>query len=174
MAEGLFQEVKKLLDIIEQYKKDIENLGSKKEGFKSVNTHIELAIKESEEATKKLIDNIMEISSDLKEVLSLISQIKDEELKTKITGKLEKVLSQLTDSLTLLEFQDIVSQRLIKISDFISDVEKEILKILLLFGISEEKSENKKEELREKLEELEWKKEVSQEDVDDILKQFGM
>ena len=174
MAEGLFQEVKKLLDIIEQYKKDIENLGSKKEGFKSVNTHIELAIKESEEATKKLIDNIMEISSDLKEVLSLISQIKDEELKTKITGKLEKVLSQLTNSLTLLEFQDIVSQRLIKISDFISDVEKEILKILLLFGISEEKSENKKEELREKLEELEWKKEVSQEDVDDILKQFGM
>ncbi|WP_029521057.1 protein phosphatase CheZ [Persephonella sp. IF05-L8] len=174
MAEGLFQEVKKLLEIIEQYKKDIETLGSKKEGFKSVNTHIELAIKESEEATKKLIDNIMDISSDLKELLSLISQIEDEELKNKITTRLEKILSQLTNSLTLLEFQDIVSQRLIKISNFISDVEKEILKILLLFGISEEKSENKKEELREKLEELEWKKEVSQEDVDDILKQFGM
>lgn len=174
MTEGLYQEIKKLFEVIEQYKKDIETLGSKKEGFKSVNTHIELAIKESEEATKKLIDNIMETSSEIKEVLSLVSQIDNEDLKNKIISKLEKVLSQLTNSLTLLEFQDIVSQRLIKISDFISDVEKEILKILLLFGINEEESENKKEELKEKLEELEWKKEVSQEDVDDILKQFGM
>ncbi|NPA17513.1 MAG: hypothetical protein GXO05_07175 [Aquificae bacterium] len=174
MTEGLLQEVKKLLEIIEKYKHDVETLGTKREGLKSVNTHIELAIKESEEATKKLIDNIMEITSIIKGVLEKTSGIDNQELKSFISEELEKAVTKLTESLTLLEFQDIVSQRLLKISGFITDLEKEILKILLLFGISEEKSEGKKEELKEKLEELEWKKEVSQEDVDDILKQFGM
>ncbi|WP_457639020.1 protein phosphatase CheZ [Persephonella sp.] len=174
MTEGLLQEVKKLLNIIETYKKDVESLGAKKEGLKSVNTHIELAIKESEEATKKLIDNIMSISQMLKNMLETASKVENEELKNKLRSDIEQALSKLTESLTLLEFQDIVSQRLLKISGFVTDLEKEILKILLLFGINEEKSETKKEELKEKLEELEWKKEVSQEDVDDILKQFGM
>ncbi len=170
MTEGLLQEVKKLLDIIESYKNDIESLGSKREGLKSVNKHIELAIKESEEATKKLIDNIMETTKILKNVLEQLTPTDHERLK----DDLKKGVKLLTESLTLLEFQDILSQRLLKISNFITDLEKEILKILLLFGIKEEKSDEKREELKEKLEELEWKKEVSQEDVDDILKQFGM
>lgn len=170
MTEGLLQEVKKLLGIIEEYKKDVETLGTKREGLKSVNQHIELAIKESEEATKKLIDNIMETTKILKRVLEQLTQ--DDQ--RKFRDDLEKIMRLLTESLTLLEFQDILSQRLLKISGFITDLEKEILKILLLFGISEEKSDEKREELKEKLEELEWKKEVSQKDVDDILKQFGM
>ncbi len=170
MTEGLLQEVKKLLDIIESYKNDIESLGNKREGLKSVNKHIELAIKESEEATKKLIDNIMETTKILKNVMEQITPTDHQKLK----NDLEKGIKLLTESLTLLEFQDILSQRLLKISNFMTDLEKEILKILLLFGIREEKSDEKREELKEKLEELEWKKEVSQEDVDDILKQFGM
>ncbi len=170
MTEGLLQEVKKLLGIIENYKKDIENLGTKREGLKSVNQHIELAIKESEEATKKLIDNILETTNILKNIMSQLSPDENQKFKE----DLEKVIKLLTESLTLLEFQDILSQRLLKISNFMTDLEKEILKILLLFGISEETSDKKREELKEKLEELEWKKEVSQEDVDDILKQFGM
>jgi len=170
MTEGLLQEVKKLLDIIESYKSDVESLGSKREGLKSVNQHIELAIKESEEATKKLIDNIMVTTKILKNLLEQISPTDQE----KFRQDLEKAIKLLTESLTLLEFQDILSQRLLKISGFVTDLEKEILKILLLFGIKEEKSDEKREELKEKLEELEWKKEVSQKDVDDILKQFGM
>ncbi|WP_457626196.1 hypothetical protein [Persephonella sp.] len=174
MTEGLFQEVKKLLEIVEKYKKDVESLGSKREGLRSVNTHLELAIKESEEATKKIIDNILESTKIIQSLIKKISGINDNELKESLKEDMEKVLKILTESLTLLEFQDILSQRLLKISNFITDFEKEVLKILLLFGISEEKSEERKEELKEKLEELEWKKEVSQEDVDDILKQFGM
>ena len=170
MTEGLFQEVKKLLDIIESYKNDIESLGNKREGLKSVNQHIELAIRESEEATKKLIDNIMETANILKNILEHLT-ITDQE---RFKEDLQKAIKLLTESLTLLEFQDILSQRLLKISGFVTDLEKEILKILLLFGIKEEKSDEKREELKEKLEELEWKKEVSQKDVDDILKQFGM
>ncbi|NPA12836.1 MAG: protein phosphatase CheZ [Aquificae bacterium] len=174
MTKGLLDEMKKLLEIIEQYKQDVEILGTKKEGLKSVNTHIELAIQESEEATKKLIDNIMGITNNLKSALEKVAKIEDSQLREGLKKDLEQALTVLTQSLSLLEFQDILSQRLLKISDFITDLEKEMLKILLLFGISEETSTEKKKELKEKLEELEWKKEVSQNDVDDILKQFGM
>ncbi|WP_457641136.1 protein phosphatase CheZ [Persephonella sp.] len=174
MNQGLFEELKKLLSTIEQYKKDIEVLGTKKEGLKSINSHIELAIKESEEATHKIIENIMEITSILKENLQIISSINNIEIKDKLEENTQFVINKLTETLTLLEFQDIISQRLQKISNFISDLEREILKILILFGINSETSEKKKEELKEKLEELEWKREVSQDDVDDILKQFGM
>ncbi|WP_456401251.1 protein phosphatase CheZ [Persephonella sp.] len=174
MNEGLFDELKKVLSIIEEYKKDLETLGTKKEGFKSVNMHIELAIQESEEATQKIIENIMGIVSILKENLRIISEIPDTERKEILMKNTEDVIGKLTETLTLLEFQDIVSQRLQKISNFISEIEKEILKILILFGINRETSDKKKEELKEKLEELEWKRDVSQEDVDDILKQFGL
>ncbi|WP_457621889.1 protein phosphatase CheZ [Persephonella sp.] len=174
MHENLFDELKRVLSIIEQYKKDIENLGSKKEGFKSVNKHIELAIQESEEATQKILDNIMDITALLNNSLQIVLKIDDDEIKKSLEENIKVSVNKLTETLTLLEFQDIVSQRLQKISNFISDVEKEILKILILFGIGRETSEKKKEELKEKLEELEWKKDVSQEDVDDILKQFGL
>ncbi len=174
MEEGLFQEVKKLINLVEEYKKDIENLSSKKEGFKNVNTHLKLAIKESEEATKKVIDNIIKISSMLSGTIEKLQKIQDENLRKELEKDLKEGIDILTNTLTLLEFQDIMSQRLHKISNFISDVEKEILKIILLFGIQEEQSQERKEELKERLEELEWKKEVTQDDVDDILKKFGL
>ncbi len=174
MNESLFDELKKVLSIIEEYKKEIERLGSKKEGFKSVNKHIELAIQESEEATQKILDNIINVTSSLNKNLEILSKIKDKEVKESLEKNIKDAVKKLTETITLLEFQDIVSQRLQKISGFVSDIEKEILKILILFGINRETSEKKKEELKEKLEELEWKRDVSQEDVDDILKQFGL
>ena len=76
-------------------------------------------------------------------------------------------------ALTLLEFQDIMAQRLLRIKGFLSDVEKSILRIVILAGIEEIENE-RKEDLQKKLEELEWKKEVSQDEVDEIMKQFGM
>jgi len=87
----------------------------------------------------------------------------------------QQIYDILFNDLTKLEFQDILSQRLLKISNFLKDVEKEVLKILLLFGLNDSStSDEKKREIREKLKEIEWKKEISQEDVDDILKEFGL
>jgi len=109
---------------------------------------------------------------DLNYLLELSSQVKDESLREKLSSKLSELLSRLTEALTLLEFQDILAQRLLKVKGFLTDVEKSILKIAILAGI-EEKGEGQ-EELKKKMEELEWKKEVSQQDVDEIMKQFGL
>ena len=78
------------------------------------------------------------------------------------------------NALTLLEFQDIMAQRLLKVRDFLLDLEKSIVRVALVAGLEETEKEEEKEEIREKLEELEWKKEVSQSEVDEIMKQFGL
>ncbi len=170
MEKNLLKEIKELLSIVETFKQELSQVSAKKEGFNAVNKHIETAISESEEATKKLIENIGNSLEELRELKETVSECPDFE---SLKEKLESLESKLVDSLTLLEFQDILAQRLLKIKGFISDIEKSILKILLMAGI-EEGPEEEKEELKKKVEELEWKKEVSQDDVDEILKQFGL
>ena len=155
---------------MEAFKKELSDVPTKKEGFKAVNKHLDTAILESEEAAKKIIDIIGSSLEDLNKLSSLVSNCGKSPEASKIVNSL---VNNLTNALTLLEFQDIIAQRLIKVKGFLSDVEKSIVKIALLAGIEDGKVEERGE-LQKKLEELEWKKEVSQKDVDEIMKQFGM
>jgi chemotaxis protein CheZ len=172
MEKSLLKELKELLELIESFKNEISEISSKRSGFNLANNHIQAAISESEEAAKKLIDYIGKSLEDVSYLMELSSTIKEPELKEKLTSRLSDMMSRLTESLTLLEFQDILAQRLLKVKSFLTELEKSLLKIALLAGI-EEKGEEQ-EELKKKMEELEWKKEVSQEDVDEIMKQFGL
>ncbi|MEO2068168.1 MAG: hypothetical protein ABGX27_01490 [Desulfurobacteriaceae bacterium] len=176
MEKSLLQEVKELLEIVESFKAEISKVSIQKEGFKAVNQHIDTAINESEEATKKIIDIISVSLEAVNQSLEIVSQI---EVNESFKEKIEKIKELLTNTsnnlinaLTLLEFQDILAQRLLKVKNFFADIEKSILKIALLAGIEE--ATDRKEELEKKLEELEWKKEVSQDEVDEIMKQFGL
>ncbi|ADY72709.1 putative myosin-2 heavy chain, non muscle [Desulfurobacterium thermolithotrophum DSM 11699] len=177
MEKSLLQELKELLDLIESFKSEISQISAQKAGFKAINHHIDIAILESEEATKKIIDFIGSSLEAVQESLELISQIKVKEDSTEKAKRLRELLSATTSSLinalTLLEFQDILAQRLLKVKNFLSDIEKSILKIAILAGI-EETDKKKRGELEKKLEELEWKKEISQNEVDEIMKQFGL
>jgi len=177
MEKSLIEELKQLLSLIENYKEEAKELSIQKEGFNTVKKHLNLAIEESKSAVELLIENINTslelINSSLNEIKN-IKENNDNLNLEKIESNLEKVVSVLTDSLTSLEFQDILAQRLQKTLMFLSDVEKTILKILLMLGINEEEFKDKQEELKKKLEELEWKKELSQNDVDNILKEFGL
>ncbi len=175
MNKDLKQEIKSVITIIEDFKNEIETLNIQKEGFSKINSHIEKSIKESEEAAVNLLNAInlaMNNIKDVKEILNF-EGLNNGNL-NKINEKLDSSYDVLFESLPMLEFQDILSQRLQKISTFLSDLEKEIFRLILLFGITEEKSEEKRKEMEEKLKEIEWKKEVEQEDVDLILKEFGM
>ncbi len=176
---SLIEEVKELINIVENYKKELENLDVKKDGFKSVDQHIRLSIQESEKYTSEIINDISSALSILKKISEnnqTLKKIYGNDVLLEENSKLiDEVYNTLFNDLTKLEFQDILSQRLLKIANFMKDLEKEILKILLLFGLNDStKSEKEKEEIREKLKEIEWKKEVSQEDVDDILREFGL
>ncbi|RMA97510.1 protein phosphatase CheZ [Hydrogenothermus marinus] len=172
----VIEEIKNLLSLIESYKEEATDLNIKKEGFFAVKNHLKSAVDESKDAVETILNNINKTILNLEEILKLKDMLSDDnkEIKDKIDSLAKETISLLTDSLTKLEFQDIVGQRLNKVLSFIEDIEKSILKVLLILGIDEESSKEKKEELKKKLEEIEWKKEVSQDDVDDILKEFGL
>ncbi len=174
MKEDLKEEIKELIQKIEDFKSNFSDLNEKREGFSIVSKHINKSIQESEESTKKIIENITYALSLLEENKALLNgHIYSMEIQ-RLRENEETISSNLTETLTLLEFQDILAQRLKKISEFLSDVEKDILKLALELGIKESDSKEKSEELRKKLEELEWKKEVNQDDVDEILNEFGI
>ena len=173
MEKGLLNELKELLSLVESFKEELSKVSSKREGFKAVNKHIDTAISESEEATKKLIDVIGDSLEKLQKAVELVAGLEGDS-REEVLKLLNTVLSNLMNSLTLLEFQDIMAQRLLKVRDFLSDLEKSIVRVALVAGLEETVEEEEKEEIKKKLEELEWKKEVSQEDVDQIMKQFGL
>ncbi len=173
MEKGLLKEIKELLTLIESFKDELSKVSSKREGFRAVNKHIDSAISESEEATKKLIEAIGDSMEKLQRAIQLVEKMEGEG-KEEVVSIINSVLTTLMNSLTLLEFQDIMAQRLLKVRDFLVDLEKSIVKVALVAGLEETEEEGEKEEIKKKLEELEWKKEVSQEDVDEIMKQFGL
>ncbi len=175
--KSILEEVKNLIMVIEKYKEEASDLGVKKEGFEVVKNHLNLVVKESKSSVEKLINNINTVLSNLEKMLELnkkLENIADKEIVQEQKKIIEDSIKILTESITLMEFQDIISQRVNKVLDFLQDIEKRILKILLLLGISDEDFKEKREEFRKKLEELEWEKEVKQDDVDDILKEFGL
>jgi len=167
MERTLLKELKGLLELIESFKDEISRISNKKEGFNLAAGHLESAITESEEAIKEVIDLVGSSLEDISHLKELLGGKPSPE----VESKLNNLSSKLTKALTLLEFQDILAQRLLKVKSFLTDVEKSILKVALLAGIEEKPADG---ELRKKMEELEWKKEVSQEDVDEIMKQFGL
>ncbi len=174
MERKVKEDIKDLIEKIESYKTQFSQLNEKSSGFSIVNQHINKSIKESEEATKKIIENITYSLSLLEENKSYLNgHLYSMEIE-RVKQNESTISSNLTEALTLLEFQDILAQRLKKISSFLTEVEKDIMKIALELGLSETKDSKQAEKIRKKLEELEWKKEVSQKDVDEILNEFGM
>ena len=171
MERNLLKELQDLLNLVETFKRELAEVSSKKEGIKTISEHINLSITESEEAVKRIIELIGKSLSDLEELRSLIGGL-DESRQRIAEEKLNSLSSQLTNALTLLEFQDILAQRLLKIKDFLNDLEKSLVRVLIMSGLEGNKISD--EEVKKKLEELEWKKEISQEDVDEIMKQFGL
>jgi len=157
-----------------RYKSYLTDLILKKEGLSIINKHLEKSISESEEATKKIIENITYALSLLEENRSFldghiysmeIQRIRDNEI---------SVSSNLTEILTLLEFQDILAQRLKKISQFLSELESELEGISSELDLNDSKLAEKTKELKKKLEALEWKREVNQQDVDEIFEEYGI
>ncbi len=178
----ILQELKSLLNIVEQFHQELENLSLGKRGFKEAYSQLDKAIRESEEATKKLIDvvnknleRMKKISQDMDEILSHGACKHVTKIVKRDKKELNKMEKELTDSLALFSFQDISSQRILKVKNFLQDVEKGILRLMVAVGIEDESMpESKKKEIERKLEDLEWKKEVTQEDVDELLKELGM
>ncbi len=162
MGEGLLYELKKALKLVESLKGEVYGVGGK-ENFRAASGHIDNAILESEEAVKEVVEKLELAISNIKESLNILESknCESEKLERNLTSSLEILIQVLGH----LEFQDIMAQRLLKVKGFINDIERILRKIFSLIG-DEEISDNRT------VENLTWDREVSQSDVDEMLKQM--
>ncbi|WP_281951184.1 hypothetical protein [Nitrosophilus kaiyonis] len=112
----------------------------KNEDFKIAYDHLQLSIDESEKNTKKILEILYSMSKDINE------------------GNFKDLENKIVKATELLQFQDIISQRLKKVQNFLKEIDS-----LIDSQID-----------KEKLSDFAWENEVEQNDVDDILKSYGL
>ena len=177
MDKNLIEETKSFLDLIQSYQHELSALRFNEKGIDTVNGHLQKSISESEEAAEKILDNIHRTLENIERVRSLCrhwNQAASDTEAKELMERLDAIHADTVENLTLMEFQDILVQRLIKSSTLLEELKGRILKLILLLGINENSSEEERQQMEAKLNEIAWEKEVNQNDVDDILKQFGL
>ena len=80
--------------------------------------------------------------------------------------------SELMEFFTVLSFQDLAGQKILKINDLISGVETKILQILVVLGYTNPEKSEKQDEMLSALKGSSGP--IEQSMVDDILKEFGL
>ncbi len=177
MDRNLIEETKSFLDLIQSYQQDLSTLRFGEKGIDTVNGHLQKSINESEEAAEKILDNIRCSLEYLEQTRALCLKLHKDMPNpdvVELEGLLDGMYESILENLTLMEFQDILVQRLIKSSTLLGEIKGKLLKLILLLGINESGSEEERQQMEAKLHEIAWEKEVDQNDVDEILKQFGI
>ncbi len=113
------------------------------------NRDFEIACNHLLKARNESKDATKDILKSLNEVLKILQN----------NGKdTQKAISNIKKSIEKLQYQDILAQRLKKVEDFLKEIDKKI-------------DTNKDED---ELNEFAWENEVAQDDIDDILKSYGL
>jgi chemotaxis protein CheZ len=126
---------------------------------------LQFVIDKTEEAANKTMGIIEKYILSMDEVASHIRNLNGPEDSVSYLKRFKNQLEDdLTDILTAQSFQDITGQTIKKVIELVGDLENELVKMITTFGVKIDESK--------KLETVASEK-VSQEDVDDLLKEFG-
>lgn len=135
----------------------------------TIKNNLEMATSDTEHATNKILDNIENAMDDLEEQKSLLNQIKFKDNKN-IQDAL-KVNNDINDHLfnimNMLQFQDILSQKLASIESTFA-LYNDIITLLKLFGIEMEEIKESSRAFNKKIFNDESQK-LSNEDINDLI-----
>lgn len=166
----LFKEVgrvtRKLHDSLKSFKEAIDPRLKEMTSVEMPNAidRLQFVIDKTEEAANKTMGIVEKYILRMDELSSHIRNIKEpEESVTFLKNFKNDLEDDLTEILTTQSFQDITGQVIKKVISLVSDIEGELVKLIATFGVKVE--DGKKVEL--------ISEKVSQEDVDDLLKEFG-
>ena len=120
----------------------------------------------SEEATHKIMAQIEKVLENHNIVAERIKDITDSEIIDEIKDIIMKNKEMLMDVFTNLSFQDLMGQKIKKIIEIIQEVEKQILEIIITFGLKDKESP-------ERIKEIAENPDLNQDIVDNLLKEFG-
>jgi chemotaxis signal transduction protein/chemotaxis regulatin CheY-phosphate phosphatase CheZ len=169
--EQLFKEVgrvtRKLHDSVKSFKEALDprlkDMAIK--DMPSAIDRLQFVIERTEEAANKTMGIVEKYILSMDELSSNIRNVKEPEASVEYLKKFKNELEDdLTEILTTQSFQDLTGQTLKKVITLVGDIEKELVGLIAVFGLKAEAGAQAAAMVDEK---------VSQEGVDDLLKEFG-
>lgn len=151
-----------------------KNLGKNVKETPETVSEVRMITEKTEQATLKVLDcadGILSNITDLRESISDNDAPAPEKSEV-ILGKIESLVFDIINS---QEFQDVVQQRLHRITDSLEVFEQRLIDLVILFNISEENGvDDRNVELLKNLHNEETNHEDRQNLVDQLLAEFGM
>jgi len=168
---GLFQEVgkvtRKLHDSIRSFKEALDPKLKDMAVTEMPNAvdQLKVVIERTEAAANKTMGIVEKYILIMDELASHIRNLKEPEESIKYLKTFKAGLEDdMTEILTTQSFQDLTGQTIKKVIKLVGDIEEELVKLITTFGVKPELGSAEKVGTPEK---------VSQEDVNDLLKDFG-
>lgn len=125
---------------------------------------LQMVIDKTEEAANKTMEIVEKYILKMDDLANHIREIQGPEASVNYIKEFKNSLEDdLTEILTTQSFQDLTGQVLKKVINLVGDLEVELLKLITTFGLKIEEKKTVPKEVEK----------VSQEDVDDLLKEFG-
>lgn len=125
---------------------------------------LQMVIDKTEEAANKTMEIVEKYILKMDDLANHVREIQGPEASVKYLKDFKNSLEDdLTEILTTQSFQDITGQVLKKVIKLVGDLEVELLKLITTFGLKFEEKKTVTKEVEK----------VTQEDVDDLLKEFG-
>lgn len=126
---------------------------------------LQYVIERTEDAANKTMGIVEKYILTMDDLANHIRNIKEPEDSVGYLKEFKKNLEDdLTEILTTQSFQDLTGQTIKKVIALVGDIEEELVKLIATFGVKIEPGAGSRAEAPEK---------VSQEDVNDLLKEFG-
>jgi chemotaxis protein CheZ len=123
-----------------------------------------MVIDKTEEAANKTMEIVEKYILKMDDLANHIREIQGPESSVQFLRDFKNSLEDdLTEILTTQSFQDLTGQVLKKVIALVGDLEVELVRLITTFGLKFEEKEPVKKEVEK----------VSQEDVDELLKEFG-
>jgi len=125
---------------------------------------LQMVIDKTEEAANKTMEIVEKYILKMDDLANHIREIQGPESSVQFLRDFKNSLEDdLTEILTTQSFQDLTGQVLKKVIALVGDLEVELVRLITTFGLKFEEKEPVKKEVEK----------VSQEDVDELLKEFG-
>ncbi|MFO0752709.1 MAG: protein phosphatase CheZ [Thermodesulfovibrionales bacterium] len=167
----LFKEVgkvtRKLHDSIRSFKEalDPKLRGLAEKEMPNAIDRLQFVIEKTEEAANKTMGIVEKYTLSMDDLASHLRNIKEPEESVNFLRNFKNSLEDdLTEILTTQSFQDLTGQTIKKVITLVGEIESELVKMITTFGVKIEQGAGSEETEAEQ---------VSQEDVDDLLKDFG-
>lgn len=125
---------------------------------------LQMVIDKTEEAANKTMEIVEKYILKMDDLADHIRQIQGPEASVKFLKEFKNSLEDdLTEILTTQSFQDLTGQVLKKVINLVGDLEVELIRLITTFGLKIEEKKTITKEVEK----------VTQEEVDDLLKEFG-